>query len=150
MAAPANDRKDMAEYDAYIKELYKVIDKLESKSPKPDSFLEEPQEEEEQGADDEEDQDQNEEQLEKYQPQIVLDQSAMVDRNDDPNFAEEEEKDEEEETKDQKYLKDDEMYDEILSELKNEPVEILPEIVDEPLNLADYNIEMPKMPSEQE
>ena len=33
--AAANDRKDMAEYDAYIKELYKVIDKIENQSPKP-------------------------------------------------------------------------------------------------------------------
>jgi len=32
----------MAEYDAYIKELYKVIDKIENQSPKPnkDNFLE--------------------------------------------------------------------------------------------------------------
>lgn len=32
----------MTEYDAYIKELYKVIDKIENQSPKPikDNFLE--------------------------------------------------------------------------------------------------------------
>lgn len=39
---PANEKKDMAEYDAYIKELYKVIDKIENQSPKipKDNFLE--------------------------------------------------------------------------------------------------------------
>jgi hypothetical protein len=41
------------------------------------------------------------------------------------------------------------MYDEILSDLKNEPVEILPEI-EEPLNLADYAISLPKMATEEE
>ena len=29
----------MAEYDAYIKELYKVIDKIENQSPKPNKDL---------------------------------------------------------------------------------------------------------------
>ena len=44
------------------------------------------------------------------------------------------------------------MYDEILSELKEEPVEILPEIKDEPepLNLNDYNIEHSPAPTEKE
>jgi hypothetical protein len=51
----------------------------------------------------------------------------MQDRNDDPSFAEEEKQDEEE-NKYEKYLKDDEMYDEILSELKSEPVEILEDL----------------------
>lgn len=73
----------------------------------------------------------------------------MQDRNDDPSFEEEEEKDED---KYQKFLKEDQMYDEILSELKEEPVEILLEIKDEPepLNLADYKIEHPMMPTEKE
>ena len=35
----ANEKKDMAEYDAYIKELYKVIDKIENQSPKPNKDL---------------------------------------------------------------------------------------------------------------
>ena len=44
------------------------------------------------------------------------------------------------------------MYEEILSELKEEPVEILPEIKDEPepLNLADFNISHSLPPSESE
>ena len=67
-----------------------------------------------------------------------------------------------EEEKYKKYLKQD-MYDDsndILTDLKNEPVEVLPEIQIEttepvnesfdPINLADFNISMPKMPSEQE
>lgn len=35
---------------------------------------------------DEEDKDQNEEELEKLRPQIILDQSAQQDRDDDPQF----------------------------------------------------------------
>ena len=37
MVKDANQRKNMEEYDAYIKELYNVIDKIEGKSPKPQS-----------------------------------------------------------------------------------------------------------------
>lgn len=70
----------------------------------------------------------------------------MQDRNDDPSFADEEEK---EEDKYSKILKEDQMYEEILSELKEQPVEILPE-EPEPLNLLDYNIEHSAAPTEKE
>ena len=38
---------------------------------------------------DEEDKDQNEEELEKLRPQIILDQSAQQDRDDEPSFDQE-------------------------------------------------------------
>ena len=101
----------------------------------------------------EEDQDQNEEELLKLQPEIILDQTAQEDRDDDPSF---EQSEAEENIKYKKHLKpdqDDQLIkqsiddlkeylrqekqktlkkqqdqDDILTELKNEQVEILPDL----------------------
>ena len=70
---------------------------------------------------DEEDKDQNEEELEKLRPQIILDQSAQQDRDDDPQFDLESQHlpgalgdEEDEEEKYKEYLKEEDDADVII------------------------------------
>mmetsp|Transcript_15539 Transcript_15539/g.26265 ORF Transcript_15539/g.26265 Transcript_15539/m.26265 type:complete len:110 (+) Transcript_15539:126-455(+) len=66
-------------------ESYLMTEEGKSHKYEPDDYAETNNEE------DEDDEDQNEEELEKLRPQVILDQSAQEDREDDPSFFEEEE-----------------------------------------------------------
>ena len=100
-----SEKKDMKEYNDYIKELYKVIDKIEAKEAVEKSFEKDMHQSSlhgEKGStgheesyinttqhhsfEDEDEKDQNEEELEKLRPQIELDITQTQDRDDDPSF----------------------------------------------------------------
>ena len=95
----------MKEYNDYISELYKVIDKIEAKEAVERSFEKDMHQSSLQGEkgsvgheesyinttqhqsfEDDDEKDQNEDELEKLRPQIELDITQTQDRDDDPSF----------------------------------------------------------------